>query len=68
MNIFRSGNPEYWSGQAPVLFPTVGTLINRETEINGITYQMKKHGFARKSEFELIKLKKDSAVFLVKIK
>jgi galactose mutarotase-like enzyme len=61
-----SGKPEYWSGHAPVLFPIVGSLKNRETEINGITYQMQKHGFARKSEFELIELTKDSAIFSLK--
>ena len=60
------GNAEYWSGQAPVLFPTVGSLINRETEINGITYKMKKHGFAKINEFELINLTKDSVIFSLK--
>jgi galactose mutarotase-like enzyme len=60
------GDPKYWSGQAPVLFPTVGSLINRETEINGIIYQMKKHGFARKSEFELINQTEDSICFSLK--
>ena len=60
------GVPEYWAGQAPVLFPTVGALKNNKTEINGITYQMKKHGFARQCDFELIKLTKDSASFSLK--
>jgi galactose mutarotase-like enzyme len=58
-----TGDPEYWSGHAPVLFPTVGSLKNRETEINGVTYPMKKHGFARKTEFRLLDLKANHAVF-----
>lgn len=61
-----NGNSEYWSGHAPVLFPTVGALKNRETEINGKIYQMKKHGFARKSEFQMIEITKDSASFSLK--
>lgn len=60
------GNPEYWSGHAPVLFPTVGALKNRETEIDGTTYLMKKHGFARKTEFTLLDLKTNQAVFSLK--
>ena len=60
------GDPAYWTGHAPVLFPTVGSLKNRETEIEGKTYQMKKHGFARKSEFELVSVTGDSATFLLK--
>lgn len=61
-----SGKPEYWSGHAPVLFPTVGALKRRETEINGTIYQMKKHGFARKSEFTLLNLSNDSVTFSLK--
>jgi galactose mutarotase-like enzyme len=60
------GNPEYWSGQAPVLFPTVGTLKNRETEIGGKVYKMRKHGFARKSEFELKSQTADSICLSLK--
>lgn len=61
-----TGNPEYWSGHAPVLFPTVGSLKNRETEIAGTTYLMKKHGFARKTEFTLLDLKSNQVVFSLK--
>jgi Galactose mutarotase and related enzymes len=58
-----TGNPEFWSGHAPVLFPTVGALKERKAEIEGTVYPMKKHGFARKMEFELAEQKEDSAAF-----
>lgn len=61
-----SGKPEYWKGHAPILFPTVGALKNRETEINGTNYKMKKHGFARNCEFELIKKAKDHVIYSLK--
>jgi len=48
------GLPEFWSGTAPILFPNVGLLKDDEYMLNGKTYNMQKHGFARKSYFELI--------------
>lgn len=43
---------EFWNRQAPVLFPIVGQIKNGETVINGQTYKMGQHGFARDMEFE----------------
>ena len=45
---------EYWNRQAPILFPIVGQIKNGETKINGKTYKMGQHGFARDMEFEEI--------------
>ena len=45
------GDPAFWSGRNPVLFPVVGGLKNGRTEINGRTYEMGRHGFARDREF-----------------
>lgn len=44
----------YWKRQAPVLFPIVGQLKDSKTQIEGKTYQMTQHGFARDMEFEEI--------------
>lgn len=41
-----------WKRHAPILFPIVGQLKNGETIIDGNTYKMSQHGFARDSEFE----------------
>lgn len=45
---------EYWNRHAPVLFPIVGQIKNGETLINGNTYKMGQHGFARDMTFEEI--------------
>ena len=57
------GNPEYWAGQAPVLFPIVGRLRNDEYELNGKTYSLLQHGFARKSVFTLVEKTDTSLTF-----
>lgn len=46
-----TGDPAWWSGQNPILFPTVGSLKDGRVEIKGGTYEMGRHGFARQSEF-----------------
>ena len=43
------GNPDIWGGQAPILFPIVGRLIDDKYTLDGTEYEMPKHGFARKS-------------------
>ncbi len=45
------GNPAFWSGQNPILFPIVGTLKDGRVDIGGKTYEMGRHGFARRMEF-----------------
>lgn len=44
----------YWKRHFPVLFPIVGKLKQNRTIINGRTYEMSQHGFARDMEFEPI--------------
>lgn len=57
------GDPQYWSGQAPILFPMVGGLRNGKTNINGSEYAMKRHGFARHMEFTKLSSTASSCVF-----
>lgn len=45
------GDPAYWSGRNPVLFPIVGSLKDGRVDIGGRTFEMARHGFARQSEF-----------------
>lgn len=45
------GDPAFWSGQNPVLFPIVGSLKDGTVDIGGHTYEMGRHGFARGMEF-----------------
>ena len=45
------GDPAFWSGQNPILFPIVGSLKGGRVDIGGRTYEMARHGFARRCEF-----------------
>lgn len=56
-------DPNVWPWHAPNLFPIVGGLINDELLIDGTAYPMKRHGFARLSEFVLLKSDDQQAVF-----
>lgn len=57
------GDPTYWSGTSPVLFPIVGRLRGGKTLINGTEYHMNGHGFARDKEFRLIYHTDEKAIF-----
>ena len=45
------GNPAFWTGRAPILFPMVGRAANDRNIIGGTPYPMRQHGFARGSTF-----------------
>lgn len=45
------GDPAFWSGQNPILFPVVGSLKDGKVDIGGKRYEMGRHGFARGMEF-----------------
>jgi len=47
------GDPAYWAGRNPNLFPIVGSLRDGAVRINGETYRMGRHGFARHKTFTL---------------
>ena len=56
------GDPKYWGGHAPVLFPIVGALRNNRTLIKGDWYEMGRHGFARRREFTVVEQREDAVV------
>lgn len=47
------GNPVYWHGRSPILFPAVGGLWNGTYRLHGQEYHMPKHGFMREKVWEL---------------
>jgi len=49
-----NGDPAYWTGRAPILFPYVGRLTNDTYTYNGKTYHMTRHGFAKLSAFSVL--------------
>lgn len=56
----------YWKRHDPILFPIVGKLKKNETIINGKTYEMSQHGFARDSEFEPVTKLENYQSYLLK--
>ena len=61
-----NADPTFWGHHAPVLFPFVGSLKNKEYRIDGKSYQMGQHGFARDMDFSLIDEKNDSVIYELK--
>lgn len=45
------GNPDFWAGRNPILFPLVSNTWNKKVNLKGKEYEMGNHGFARNSEF-----------------
>jgi len=57
---------EFWDRQSPVLFPMVGRLRNNKTIIDGKTYEIPQHGFAKDMYFELVAEKENEKVYMTK--
>ena len=49
-----NGDERFWKRSAPVLFPFVGSLKNKEFLYGDKAYPMGQHGFARDMEFSLV--------------
>lgn len=52
--LMTDADPAFWTGHAPILFPIVGRLNGDTLRLDGRTYAMKQHGFARRQTFELV--------------
>ena len=57
------GDPAIWPGQAPILFPIVGSLAEERYWLGGQPYQMPRHGFARRKRFFCVDESNDRLVF-----
>jgi galactose mutarotase-like enzyme len=62
-DLLWDGNPAFWKGRAPLLFPIVGRLKNDQLKVNGRSHPMNQHGFARTSVFELVAQERASCRF-----
>lgn len=60
------GNPDYWAGQAPILFPYDGRLYKGQYKLNGKLYEMPKHGLARKLPFIMIEKRETGISFVLR--
>lgn len=56
-------DPAFWGGHAPVLFPVVGSLAQDRLMLDGVAYPLARHGFARRSMFEVVAADAASARF-----
>lgn len=57
------GDPQYWAGRNPHLFPVVGSLKDGQVALGGSRYSMGRHGFARDSLFTAVEQGTDYVVF-----
>lgn len=48
-----NGDPAFWAGRSPLLFPIVGKAPDNTVLVDGQAYDMQQHGLARRSEFRL---------------
>ncbi|TMV84626.1 aldose 1-epimerase family protein, partial [Thioclava sp. BHET1] len=48
-----NGDPAWWRGRAPILFPIVGKAPGGKVAVRGQEAEMGQHGFARRSLFDL---------------
>lgn len=48
-----NGDPAFWTGRSPILFPIVGKAPDNKVLVDGQAYDMQQHGIARRSEFRL---------------
>jgi galactose mutarotase-like enzyme len=59
-------DPAVWASHAPNLFPIVGELPEGTYTYGDEIFALKRHGFARQKEFELIEQEDDKLVFELK--
>src|SRR6476659_8325590 len=57
------GDEKIWNYHAPNLFPIVGGLKDDTLWVDGKSYSMKRHGFARTSHFRKIEAAPQQAIF-----
>lgn len=53
-DLLWNGDPAFWTGRAPILFPIVGRLKDDSVTVDGVSYPMRQHGIARTSDFTLV--------------
>ena len=63
-----NADPACWKRTAPVLFPIVGSLKNKQFLYEGKAYSMGQHGFARDMKFEFVGEDSDSSTLWYSLK
>ena len=65
-DLLWDGDPSFWTGRAPLLFPIVGTLAGGCYRLGSKTYHLPRHGFARGKRFDVVDATSASAAFRLK--
>ena len=63
--VLWNGDPNYWTGVSPLLFPICGGLMDDEFHYKEKKYKLEKHGFARFAKFKPGKITGNSAEFIL---
>lgn len=62
-DLLWDGDPAVWKGRAPILFPIIGALVGNQYRLDGQTFSLSRHGFARDRLFSLVEADPASALF-----
>ena len=62
-DLLWDGDPSVWKGRAPILFPIIGALVGNQYRLDGQTFSLSRHGFARDRLFSLVEAGPASALF-----
>jgi galactose mutarotase-like enzyme len=65
-DLLWDGDPAFWTGHAPLLFPIVGEVKDGHIKVDGVAYPMGRHGFARQSTFTLMSQEPNRCNFRLK--
>lgn len=61
-DLLWNGDPAFWTGRAPILFPIVGELADGQYRLGEERYHLPRHGFARATNFALVESTPSSAL------
>ncbi len=53
-DLLWDGDPAFWTGRSPLLFPIVGEVKDNRITVAGAHYEIGRHGFARAARFALV--------------
>ncbi|EAE7096443.1 aldose 1-epimerase family protein [Listeria monocytogenes] len=63
LEYFWNADSKFWGRHSPVLFPTVGRLVEDTYLVDGKPYHLGQHGFARDRDFQVVEQTEKSVRF-----
>lgn len=64
-DLLWDGDPKFWTGRAPILFPVIGCVAGGVIRVNGRDHPMPKHGFARGRDFAMVEKTAEGVTFRI---